>query len=360
MNYLQDQLITYIGNKRKLLSFIDEAITYIKKDSKLEKFSILDGFSGSGIVSRKLKEYSSILYSNDLEYYSYIINKCYLSNIEDIPIDKINYHINKLNSIKYSDYTGIISKLYSPKDDKDIKLGERCFYTNKNARILDNSINYIHNNIEEEIRHYFIAPLLSEASIHVNTSGIFKGFYKNSETGKGQFGGNGKNALKRILGEIEIKSPIFSEYSCEHYEYNSNINDLIKDLPEVNIAYYDPPYNSHPYGSNYFMLNIIASGKEPKELSTVSGIPDAWNRSDYNYKDEAEIFLNDLINNTKSKYIILSYNNEGIIPFDNIKTILSNYGKLTILEKEYNTFRGSRNLSNRNKKTIEYLFVLQK
>ena len=34
----------------------------------------------------------------------------------------------------------------------------------------------------------------------------------------------------------------------------------------------DPPYNQHPYGSNYFMLNLICDYREPVEISAVSAI----------------------------------------------------------------------------------------
>jgi len=63
-----------------LLSLIDEGIGFALKKLDKKKLKILDGFSGSGVVSRNLKRYANLLYTNDLELYSYIINKCYLSN----------------------------------------------------------------------------------------------------------------------------------------------------------------------------------------------------------------------------------------------------------------------------------------
>ena len=118
--------------------------------------------------------------------------------------------------------------------------------------------------------------------------------------------------------------------------------------------------NQHPYGSNYFMLNIISKNEKPKKISKISGIPQNWNKSHYNKSKEAEIFLDDLIKNTKSKYIAVSYNNEGIISIDKINEILNKYGNLSILEKEYNAFRGSRNLNDRQLKVKEIIFLLKK
>ena len=36
-----------------------------------------------------------------------------------------------------------------------------------------------------------------------------------------------------------------------------DVNDAVEKIGHVNLTYFDPPYNQHPYGSNYFMLNII-------------------------------------------------------------------------------------------------------
>jgi adenine-specific DNA-methyltransferase len=357
-NYLSKQLITYIGNKRKLIDFIETAIIEVKKELKKDKISILDGFAGSGIVSRSFKKHAEILYSNDLEYYSYIIGQCYLSNKENVPTEEINYHINEIKNLSL-DQIGIMQKYYAPKDDKNIQNSERCFFTTHNAKIIDAATNYIHN-LSKNIQPFLLAPLLSEISIHANTSGVFKGFYKNSKTGIGQFGGDGKNALQRILGNVEINFPVLSNFFCKWEMYNKDINDLVKELPEIDLAYYDPPYNQHPYGSNYFMLNLIATNQEPKDLSKVSGIPADWNKSNYNNGKEVELFLNDLVLNTKAKYIALSYNNEGLISIDRINDILKTYGEVSLFEKEYNTFRGSRNLKNRNNKVKELLFLLKK
>ena len=44
----------------------------------------------------------------------------------------------------------------------------------------------------------FISQSFAQLSIHVNTSGQFKGFYKDAKTGIGQWGGTAKNDLKRM------------------------------------------------------------------------------------------------------------------------------------------------------------------
>lgn len=382
--FLQNQLITYIGNKRALLDFIGEGVREVQRRLGKSQLSCLDVFAGSGIVSRYLKQYASSITVNDLEKYSCIINRCYLSNKSEINIEELQkLHSSlckkidkKISALEKSDKgykgAGFISELYAPSDEEEIEKGERCFYTPYNAAYLDLARQLIEKDVPAELRDFFIAPLLSEASIHANTAGIFKGFYKNSKTGTGQFGGNGRNALSRIRGKISLPFPVFSEFECRSRVFSSDANLLVKDEAvyepdfttdgSFDLAYFDPPYNQHPYGSNYFMLNLIAEYRRPDDqnISRVSGIPRDWNRSDYNKKRRvAEVFV-ELVRNVRAKFVLVSFNSEGFIPKDEMISLLSSCGKVKVLESEYNAFRGSRNLSGRDIHVKEFLFLVEK
>ena len=381
--FLQNQLITYIGNKRALLDFIGGGVREVQARLGKSHISCLDVFAGSGIVSRYLKQFSSALTVNDLENYSQIINRCYLTNKSEIDIESLKAQhemlIKKIDSKmaaleRKGDFksAGFISELYAPENENQIEKGERCFYTPYNAAYLDVARQLIEKEIEPELRDFFIAPLLSEASIHANTAGIFKGFYKNSKTGTGQFGGNGRNALTRIKGQIRLPFPVFSEFECKTRVFRNDANLLVQDkaLYEksytrdgvFDLAYYDPPYNQHPYGSNYFMLNLIAEYRRPdaENISRVSGIPRDWHRSDYNKKRRvAEVFV-ELVRNVKARFVLVSFNSEGFIPKEEMIELLSSCGKVSVLESDYNAFRGSRNLSGREIHVKEFLFLVEK
>jgi adenine-specific DNA-methyltransferase len=322
---------------------------------------MFDVFSGSGIVARYFKQFSNLLLVNDLEKYSTIINQCYLSNENGLNITKLKkYYHEIINELSNNLERGIIAELYAPKDDSNIQADDRVFYTIRNAMYIDTARKLIEGLPAENDRKYFLGPLLSEASIHANTSGVFKGFYKNKETGIGQFGGINKDALFRIKGEINLPFPVFSNFNTEVMVYNGDSNQIIKDVPEVDVAYLDPPYNQHPYGSNYFMLNLILDYTYPKNTSKISGIPDDWNRSDYNKGNYAYTALKDLVTNIKAKYILISFNSEWFIGLEEMRDMLNKIGRLEVLETKYNTFRGSRNLNNREIHVKEYLYLLEK
>lgn len=360
--FLTDQIITYLGNKRSLLSFIDNAVRVVLEEIGNDRINTFDVFAGSGVVSRYLKQYSNNLYTNDLENYCYTINKCYLSNENEIDLNELEYWFNQVkNKLDNQPLitNGFISKLYAPQDDKKIKVGERVFYTTRNAQYLDSARQYL-NEVPEPYKTLLLGPLLYEASTKNNTSGVFKGFYKNSKTHIGQYGGDGQNALQRILADIELNLPVLSQNNCNVHVLQGDSNVICTQIPHVDLAYLDPPYNQHPYGSNYFMLNLINDYIEPTDISKVSGIPIGWNQSNYNKKAKALESMHDLCQHINATYILISYNSEGFITFDEMVSMLETLGNVRAFDKEYNVFRGCRNLRDRDIHVKEYLFLLTK
>ena len=362
--FIHQKMITYLGNKRKLIPEIESILQEVCQTLKKDKLNLLDGFAGSTVVSRLFTKYADELYSNDLEMYTLIMNQCFLIQPEDFQMKIINHHIHTMNKIaeKGPYKEGVICKLYAPKDSNNIQKGERCFYTRENALIIDTLRDYIEKNVEDHLFSYCITPLLIQASIHVNTSGVFLGFHKNKETGLGQWGGTAENDLERIKGKIRLEIPSWSTYNYQHNITQKDINILMDEIPSTfDLIYLDTPYNMHGYSNNYFMFNVIIENKEPNKISNISGIPVDWNRSQYNYKKSAYSAMEDLLHKSlqKSKYVLLSYNNEGIIQEEGWELLLKNY-QVKKYGKKYDTYKGGRNLKKRENKVIEKMFLIQK
>ena len=89
--------MNYIGSKYSLLDFIDKAIKSIVGDD-LSQLVFCDLFAGTGIVGRHFKTQVRKVISNDIEYYSYVLNRNYIGNHKDF--EGKDYYINKLNSLE--------------------------------------------------------------------------------------------------------------------------------------------------------------------------------------------------------------------------------------------------------------------
>jgi adenine-specific DNA-methyltransferase len=360
-DFLSLQLVTYIGNKRTLLPSINNILLEIRQKMGGQKLRTADLFSGSGGVARLLKQHSSLVVANDLENYSRTINTCFLSNKTEVPLQLIQEVVDRLNAkADAGDFAdGFIREMYAPKNEKAITAEDRVFYTIDNAHRLDSFAQWIAKE-DPAIQPYLLGPLMSKASKHTNTAGIFKGFYKDTDTKVGAYGGKAGNALLRILGQIRLESPVLSNFSSDSLILQGDAAKISAGLPELDLVYLDPPYNQHPYGANYFMLNYLYDYKKPQDVSKVSGIPTDWNRSDFNVKSKALTSLKETVEPLKARFVLISFNDEGFISPDEMRDFLSSIGKLSELAIEYNAFRGSRNLHVRSDKVFEHLFLLER
>lgn len=355
---LKDHLITYIGNKRKLIPQIDELINQIKQnDNTVNTF--LDMFSGSGVVSRYAKLKGFTVISNDLEKYTIPFNFTYIkSNMDDINQyfnGKYEEVLDQLNSLETPN-NKYFSLHYSPQNTNNPKINEeRMFYTQENALRIDAILENIHSNFNEDQKMILLANLLHKMSVHNNTSGIMISYHAG-------FGGSTKTALSRIMKPIKldiqpffngIRGQYFNDYAEELFEKYS--------LPEQDIVYIDPPYTNHQYSAYYHLLNtaFLNDKYNPGNISKrKSGIREDYNKSKFCYKNTCQETFKKLLSSIKAKYVIFSYNDEGTIQINDFINIISMYFKF--VEKKqisYTKYQGKFRTTQfeSNDETNEYL-----
>ena len=374
--YLTTQIITYMGNKRKLLPMIEEALAEIQKELQTKTPLIIgDGFAGSGVVSRLFKTIAGELYTNDLAGYSQTLNTCYLSSPTQPTRTQIKKCIDEANKkADEATHTPLahvtdrwISKHWAP-ENPTITQKDRAYFTCENGRRIDTIRNYIET-LPKKIQPYILAPLLVESSIHNNTNGQFAAFYKDKDGKKGEYGGKTKTDIKRITQEIRVPYPIFEKSKCKTHITQMDATEWAKSLPQnkLDVVYYDPPYNKHPYNIYYFLLDIINDWDKTQEIpDTYRGQPDTRTKSMYNSTVHAKAALTELIENTPSKYIMLSYNDGGIISIADLDELLAAHSKsvkkIPIDHKTYNRLKGISNYKRTAdyKPVKEYLYVIQR
>ena len=342
--YINQPMFTYLGNKRKLLDFIEEQVEVVKKKLKKDKLVMMDGFSGSGVVARMLSGHASELHTNDLEMYSDIACNCYVKQPTGPQKEKIEKHIEKMNELaeKGPYVEGIMTKYYAPRSTKSPKKGEVCFFTHENAQIIDTLRNYIEKKVENELTDWLLGPLLVKCMIHVNTMGHTMAFFKDKND-VGTFHKD-ESTWKRVSEPIRVECPVWRPEACKVVCHNQSTNDVVKKLKgPFDLIYYDPPYNEHEYSHMYFLLNVIAINKKASKWTEVTHMPDRSerNQSDYNKEEFAIKAMTELIADSLkiSKYVLVSYNDEGIISAKNWKKLLEPY-EFTKVKKTYKRFAG--------------------
>jgi len=342
-DYFKKQILTYMGNKRKYLTKIDEIILIVKSELNEDSISIGEGFSGSGIVSRLFKNRASdasstnilgTFYVNDISGYSKTLNDCFLTSTKNLSTNDFENLIQYAKDIreyieKKQNPEPFVAKYWAPKDDKNIQPDERVYFTAENAKIIDQMLYYIHNYVEEKYKCFLLAPLIVQCSIHNNTNGQFSAYYKDEKKERGMYGGKKSVDLNRITGKIRPMMPILTPHDANVVISQNDVLTWLDTIPEVDLMYYDPPYNKHPYNIYYFLLDIINDYNVNIEIpETYRGQPKNWKKSNYCSLKKAKSEFEKLINKTNAKFILVSYNNKGIIPIEELDEILLKKGKL--------------------------------
>lgn len=154
-----------------------------------------------------------------------------------------------------------------------------------------------------------MASLINSIDKYANTASVYGAFLK----------GVKKSAQKEFKLEL---LPII-DGNTHNEIFNEDINQLIKRI-SGDILYLDPPYNARQYCTNYHVLETIAKYDNPK-LHGKSGLREYQaQKSKYCSTRTVKEEFDDLIKNANFQYIFLSYNNEGLMPFDAIKEIMEN------------------------------------
>ncbi len=331
--------MNYIGSKQKLSSFITTAVNTVVGDDLTQK-SFCDIFAGTGIVGRTFKKNVKKVISNDLEYYSFVLNKNYIENHEPLDYYSFIEELNLLDGVE-----GFVFNEYCENGAK-----QRQYFSENNGKKIDAIRQKIEvwkneNKINDKIYYFLLASLLESADKVANTASVYGAYLKHIK----------KSAQKNLI----LEPALFQLNDNEHEVYNEDSNILIKKI-QGDILYLDPPYNARQYGSNYHLLNTIARYNTftPKGKT---GLPE-YNKSNYCSKTTVKKSFEDLIKNANFQYTFLSYNNEGLMTAEEIKIIMSKYGKYDLATTDYQRFKADKT-ENRNhiaSSTTEYLHILEK
>ena len=353
--------MNYIGSKLKLLKFLEESISSVVAE-KNYKFS--DLFAGTGIVGRYFKEKWHPVIANDMQYYSYVLNKNYIGNHEDL---HFLWLLKKIPDLLTTDITdrkylvleylqnlewkkGFIYDNYAPggthKDEH-----ERMYFTDDNAKKCD----AIRAKLEKwktkewvtEWEYFFLLASLLEAIDKVaNTASVYWAFLKKFK----------KSALKPMT----LKPAYFCINDQDYQVFN---DDIIKvaSTTSHDVVYLDPPYNERQYSANYHVLETIAKYDNPKIKGKTWMRDYSEQKSQYCKKSEVKNSFSDLVQMLDAKYIFLSYNDEWLLSLEEIKEIMSTRGEYGVFEKKYQRFKADKTENREHKQdhVIEYLHYVK-
>jgi len=349
--------MNYIGSKLSLLDFLEKSINKVAgKDYSV----FCDFFAGTGAVGLHFKKQGYQVYANDVQYYSYVLNRHYIGNHQVLIFKGLINNFPNLKRVKVEERKNIICDYLNTLKGasgfiyKNYCLGgtqnqhyKRQYFSDENGRRCD----AIRIKIEDwrkqkkitNAEYYFLlTSLLESVDKQANTASVYGAFLKK---------------LKTSAQKLFVLKPAELVINEQHHKvFNEDINNLASKI-QGDVLYLDPPYNHRQYATNYHLLETVAKYDNP-QIHGKTGLRDYESqKSLYCSRSKVKQAFKDLILKAKAKYIFLSYNNEGLMTPADVKEIMSLRGKYGYFTQEYNRFKADadENRNHKAKKTVEYL-----
>lgn len=370
-DYVYSQLIPYIGNKRRLLPLLGRALAA----TDCPGGTFVDLFAGSTVVARLAKTLGYRVVANDWEPYSFEIARGTVALNRQPEFTRLggpSHVFETLNAL--APVRGYIATHLCPEcTEAPDPETERMFFTRENGERIDAMREQIAGWEEEgrltaAERAYILAAFVYAVSYVSNTSGVFKGFHRG-------WGGSNGTALYRILSTICLKPPVLHDNGHSNLAMREDAQRLAPRLTDLlgqraDIVYLDPPYNQHPYGSNYHVLNTVVLWDKPPLNPSIridgrkvdkSAIRKDWRterRSPYNSAKEAVPAFRALVESIDARWILMSYSTDGNMPAEAVLKALAARGDVRLVVNRYKRYRVSPTRPSPKSHNAEFVAVV--
>ena len=337
----------YIGGKSAIVEKIYDCILS-NTDGVQSGFDI---FAGSGAVTQYFVSKGFDTISNDYLYFSYVLQRGTVGLVRKPDFRNLNIAdpIEYLNSLTFQN-TGFktaelfVYNNYSPNGNCC-----RMYFQPENAIKIDIirlTIERWYNDglVDEDEYYYLLACLISAVPFVSNIAGVYAAYLKHWD--------------KRTFNKLTLVAPLLLEAKVGCKCYNNDYMDVL-GLP-VDLVYADPPYNSREYFPNYHILETIARYDYP-DIKGVTGIRCYKKfKSPFCSKKSVEQAFENLIRQCSARYLLISYNNEALLPTSRLSEMCSDYAinnSFKLIEFDYRRYKSK--IPNNNGGLKEQLYFLQ-
>ncbi len=354
--------VKYIGSKMLIIPYI------IDVARKINARSVFDGFSGTTRVSQAFAQNGHDVISSDISAWSEVFATCYLRKHQ---INHLAELIAHLNNVKPFD--GWFTEHYGGAASDSELVTSKKPWQRHNTRKLDA--------IREEIDEMS----LTRVEKAVVLTSLILALDKVDST-LGHFASYLKEWSPRSYKKLELKEPMFIETVGSHEVRPGDIFQVLDELPEVDLAYFDPPYGSNNekmppsrvrYAAYYHIWTTVCLNDRPRLFGKAKRRVDTRDkvaasvfedfRRSFSGRFRSVVAIERLISNVRAKYVLLSYSSGGRATSDELIDVLQKCGEIVeVREIEYkrNVMSGMRWTNKwvrpREGKNFEYLFLLRK
>ena len=308
-------MIKYIGSKRKLVPHILEQIQSVG-----DVRSVCDLFTGTTRVAQACKRAEMYVSTNDLASYSAVLGGAYIAtNADSIDVDRVQGYLDHLNALPGE--PGYITRTFCE--------DARYFHPRNGARIDAIRAEIDRLPLSENERSVLLTSLLLAADRVDSTTGIQMAYLK--------------QWAARAHNDLEMKLPALVPGDGEAHQSDALAFAKSGGTREVDLTYIDPPYNQHSYAGNYHVWETLVRNDAPEAYGIARKRVDIRGaRNPWNSKPRFRATLMSLLAAIETRYMLVSFSNEGFVPTQELELLLRGFGSVQREDIDFQRYIGAQ------------------
>lgn len=327
----------YLGSKEKL-------VRWIYKNSPQDIETVFDAFSGTSVVGYYFKSKGKKIISNDFLKFNYYIAKAVIEN-KNVTLNEEDIALLFKENTKAG---SLIKDIFTD-----------VFFEKDQAVFLDNfraNIDFLDNEYKKSLAFSVMNRALTRKILlghFAHTSALR---YSKDENRIKRNPSIAKPIKQLFIDLVNDYNEAIFDNDKENIAYCEDTISLVKELKNVDLAYFDPPYcGCHPdYQAFYHFLETFVEYWKDKEF--VNGTKSYFPKKESGFVQKTEIkeSFEKLFENSKHiPYWLISYNSQSYPDKDMMIKLIGKYKKVKVFEHEYQNHYGGKGSK---KGTREYLF----
>jgi adenine-specific DNA-methyltransferase len=307
-------VIKYIGSKRRLVPVIGELAR------RAGAARGLDLFTGTTRVAQDWKRRGMEVWAVDTARYSEALARCFVATdataTDHAELGRILSHLSSLPG-----QDGYFTATFAH--------ASRYFQPH-NARRIDAMRGHIAEHYSgHPLEPVLLTALLLAADRVDSTTGVQMAYLKQWSP--------------RSFEDIELRVPPL--LAGPGHAWRSDAGEALAAVPEVDVAYLDPPYNQHRYFTNYHVWETLVAWDAPDHYGVACKRVDAREeatRSVFNDRRRAPGALAQLISSVPAALVVVSCSDEGWVGAHEVAAMAEGRGKVVMLGFESARYVGAR------------------
>jgi adenine-specific DNA-methyltransferase len=309
-------VIKYLGSKRRLVP----ALCVLAEASGAR--TALDLFAGTTRVAQAWKQLGLAVTAVDAARCSHVLARCYVEadpSAEPDLFGEVAREIDRLNAL--GGRPGYVTATFCE---------EARFFRPENGARID----AVREAIEADhgggpLWPVLLTSLLEAADRVDSTTGVQMAFLK--------------QWAPRAFQPLALRVPAL--LAGPGRAVRGDAVGLVADLGEFDLAYLDPPYNQHRYDSNYHVWETIVAWDAPVHYGVAckrGDLRDPAKRSVFNGRRTMRSALAEVVAKVRAGVVLLSYNNEAWLSFDDLYEICAARGHVEVLAFDSARYVGAK------------------